>query len=104
MDFPSLGRAAAGPSVRAERVVDDDAPASVGLAAHHLGAAMGHLHWLAVRTGAFDPPCRAQQRDVAMLNHVLRLEFNLPFPREKTFKCRADRMGTLDRLRSRLGN
>src|SRR5262249_56366652 len=47
-------------SIRPERVVDDVAPASVRLTAHDLRAVVRHLDGLAVRTGALEPPRRAQ--------------------------------------------
>jgi hypothetical protein len=84
-------------------VGDDGASASVGLAADHLGATVDHLDWLAVRARAFQPPCAAQQRDVAVLHNMRRLQFKLSFEREKPLECRANSLGAPHGLRPRLG-
>ena len=85
-------------SIRSERVIDDVEPASVSLPAHHLGAGVGHSHGFSVRAGALEPPRRAQQRNVAMLDDVRRLQLDPAVQREKSLECGVDGSGAADRL------
>src|SRR5919197_1248662 len=72
-------------------VVDQDEPASVGLAAQHVGAQTRHRDGLVVGRGALERPAVQHERHVAGLNHAL----------DRTLETRLECGETLQRVPDR---